>query len=162
MEYSLTHYKQNRGSIYRTSEGHNYLVSRRKGNQIYLKCVILGSGCKSTAKISQEDNMNLALTDHNYGIEHYKDDIYLIKANCKPAAKSSREKLRKIFNDVTRRDPKGRTITFVKCKSVMYRARRQLQPKTSQTSFELESTLPGTLFSNDFVTVGDNQGFIFC
>ena len=46
----------------------------------------------------------------------------------------------------------------------MYRARRQLQPKIPQTSFELESTLQGTpygLFLKDCVTVGDNQAFIF-
>ena len=164
MEYTLTHYKQNRGLIYRTSEGHKYLVSRRKGNQIYFKCVLFRSSCKSTAKLSQESNLIILLANHNHETDNYNDHIYLMKAKCKEAAKSSGENLRKIFNDVTRRDPKGRTITFVKCESLMYRARRQLQPKIPQTSFELESTLQGTpygLFLKDCVTVGDNQAFIF-
>ena len=60
-----------------------------------------------------------------------------MKAKCQEAAKYSGENLLKIFNDVTRRDPKGGTITFVKCESLMYRARRQLQPKMPHTSFEL-------------------------
>ena len=164
MEYTLTHYKQNRGLIYRTSEGHKYLVSRRKGNQIYLKCVLFRSSCKSTAKLSQESNLIILLANHNHEIDNYNDHIYLMKAKCKEAAKSLGENLRKNFNDVTRRDPKGRTITFVKCESLMYRARRQLQPKIPQTSFELESTSQGTpygLFLKDCVTVGDNQAFIF-
>ena len=65
------------------------------------------------------------------------------------------------------RDPKGRTITFLKCETLMYRTRRQLQPKiltTENTSFELESILQGTpyeLFTKYFVTVGDNQAFFF-
>ena len=50
------------------------------------------------------------------------------------------------------------------CESLMYRARRQLQPKIPQTSFELETTLPGTMygmFFKDCVMVGGNQAFIF-
>ena len=132
MEYTLTHCKQNRGLIYRTSEGHKYLVSRRKGNQIYLKCILFRSRCKSTAKLSQESKLIILLVDHNDGIGHFNDDIYRMRAKCKEAAKSSGENLRKIFNDDTRKEPKGRTITFVKCESLMYLA-RQLQPKTPQT-----------------------------
>ena len=164
MEYTLTHYKQNRGLIYQTSEGHKYLVSRRKGDQIYLKCVLFRQGCKSTAKLIQECNLIRLQADHNHGVAHYNDDIYIMKAKCKQAAKSSGENLRKIFNDVTRRDVRGRAITFAKCESVMYRARRQLQPKIPETSFQLETSLPGTpyaLYLKGVITVGENQAFIF-
>ena len=165
MDYTITHYKQNRGSIYQTSEGHKYLVSKRRGDLIYLKCVLFRNGCKSTAKLIQECNLIRLQADHNHGIDKYDDDIYIVKANCKEAAKSSGENLRKIFNDVTRRDVRGgRAITFAKCESLMYRARRQLQPKIPQTSFQLETSLPGTpygLFLKNIVTVGDNQAFIF-
>ena len=89
MKNTLIHYKQNRGLIYRTSDGHKYLVSRRKGNQIYFKRVLFRSSCKSTAKLSQESNLIILLADHKNGIDLYNDDIYLIKAKCKEAAKSS-------------------------------------------------------------------------
>ena len=46
----------------------------------------------------------------------------------------------------------------------MYRGRRHLQPKIPQISFELETTLSGTMygmFFKDCVMVGGNQAFIF-
>ena len=65
---------------------------------------------------------------------------------------------------MSRRDVRGRAITFAKCESLMYRARRQLQPKIIQPSFQLETSLPCTpygLFMKNIVTFGDNQAFIF-
>ena len=61
MEYTLTIYKQNRGLLNRTFEGHKCLISRREGNQIYLKCVLFCSRCKSSAKLSQESNLIILL-----------------------------------------------------------------------------------------------------
>ena len=122
---------------------------------------------KSTAKLSQDKNLIYVLSDHNHGVELYNEDVYSMKNKCKEAAKflmMLQGRIRKICNDVTRKDPKERTVTFVKCESLMYLARRQLQPKIPQTSFKLKTTLPGTMygmFFKDCVTVGGNQAFIF-
>ena len=42
--------------------------------------------------------------------------------------KSSKEILRKIFDDLTREDPAACEITFKGCESSMYRSRKSLQP----------------------------------
>ena len=88
-----------------------------------------------------------------------------MKAECKQAAKSAGENLRRIFNDVTLRDVRERSITFTKCESVMYRARRQLHPKMPETSFQSETSLPGTpyaLYLKGVITVGKSSfHFIF-
>ena len=69
-----------------------------------------------------------------------------------------------VFNDVTRRDPAGRNISFPSCESTMYRCRRKLQPKIPQTLSELDIQLPGTIFGMHFkasVFRGEDSGFIF-
>ena len=46
----------------------------------------------------------------------------------------------------------------------MYRARRNRQPKIPRNAFELESTLPGTLYGIHFqgsVVIGSDRAFIF-
>ena len=88
MDYTLTHYKQNRGIIFRTSGGNKYLISKRKSYQVYLKCVLFRSGCKSTAKLSQDKNLIYVFSDHNHGVELYNEDVYSVKNKCKEAAKS--------------------------------------------------------------------------
>ena len=99
MEYTLNTYKQNRGSIYTTSEGHKYLFTKRKDTDIYLKFVLFRKGCKSKAKLNQDINKISLSSQHNHGLNMYNDDIYSIKKKCNEAAKSSGENLRKIFND---------------------------------------------------------------
>ena len=172
MEYTLNYYKQNRGSIYTTSDGHKYLVTKRKNTEIYLKCVLFRKGCKSKAKFNQDINKISLSSQHNHGLDDNKDDIYSIKRACKVAAKSSGENLRKIFNNQTRVVPAGRKISFVNCESTMYRARRNLQPKIPRNAFELESTprttygiyFPGTTYGIYFqgsVVNGSDRAFIF-
>ena len=65
MEYTLNTYKQNRGSIYTTSDGHKYLVTKRKDTDIYLKCVLFRKGCKSKAKLNQDLNKVSLSSQHN-------------------------------------------------------------------------------------------------
>ena len=164
MEYTLNTYKQNRGSIYTTFDGHKYLVTKRKDTDIYLKCVLFRNGCKSKAKLNQDINKIILTSQHNQGLDMYNDDIYSMKKKCNEAAKSSGENLRKIFNDQTRIVPAGRKISFVNCESTMYCARRNLQPKIPQNAFELECTLPGTLYGIHFkgsVVIGSDRAFIF-
>ena len=61
-------------------------------------------------------------------------------------AKYSQNNLREVFDDITRNDPNAADISFVECESLMYRARRTLQPKIPLTAPEfcdmlLRSTL---------------------
>ncbi|KAI6658315.1 hypothetical protein LOD99_15584 [Oopsacas minuta] len=132
MEYTLNTYKQIRGSIYTTYDDHKYLTTKRKNSVAYLKCILFREACKTKPKLNQDLNKISLSRQRNHGLDHYNDDIYLRKKNCKEAAKSSGENLRKIFNDQTRTVPAGRSISFVNCESTMlfmYRVRRNHQPK---------------------------------
>ena len=124
MDYTLTHYKQNRDIIYRTSGGQKYLISKSKRNQVYMKCSCFVEGANLLLNSVKTKNLICVVSNYNHGVELYNKDVYLMKNKCKEAAKSSGTNLCTIVNDVTRNDPKGRTITFAKCKSLMYRARR--------------------------------------
>ena len=53
-------------------------------------------------------------------------------------------------NDVTRRDPAGRKISFSSFESTMYRCRRDLQPKIPHTLSELDIQLLETIFGMRF------------
>ena len=83
-------------------------------------------GCNSTAKLNHDSNLIGIISWHNHGHSEYNNEIYLVKAKCKVAAKTSRCNLRKVFNDVTRRDQAGRKFSFPSCESTMYRSRRKL------------------------------------
>ena len=163
MDYTLNSYKHTRGVIYTTSDCHKYLVSKRKTDYTYLKCVLFREGCKATAKLLNTQLIE-PLSSHNHDIDGYNSDIFSMKARCKETAKSSNQNLREVFNGVTRASPTGRKISFNSCESSMYRSKRQLQPKIPQNLVELESALPGTSYGLHFkgaVTAGKEYAFIF-
>ena len=89
MEYTLYTYKQNRGSIHTTSDGHKHLVTKRKDTDIYFEICFYRIGCNSNAKLNQDINKISLSCQHNHGFYMYNDDIYPIKKKCNEAAKSS-------------------------------------------------------------------------
>ena len=117
MEYIIGYYRRQTGKVLTTTDGHKYLQCKVKGNKTCLKCVLFRDGCKATAKL------------HHHSLVQYKSKEYELKSKCKTKARSSQDSLRKIFDDITRDDPAGSSVSFPKCESSMYRSRRMLQPK---------------------------------
>ena len=96
MEYTLTTYKQNRGTIYETSDGYKYISSKRMVVYNYLglfESVLFRNGCNSTAKLDHDSNLISIISWHNHGHSEFNNDIYLVEAKCKEAAKTSRYNL---------------------------------------------------------------------
>ena len=73
---------------------------------------------------------------HNHSLVEYKSKEYELKSKCKTKVRSSQDSLRRIFDDITRDDTAGSSVSFPQCESAMYRSRRMSQPKIPTNAIE--------------------------
>ena len=147
MEYYLDEYQRKGGKVFVTSDGFKYFSNRTNFNCVHLRCVLFKKGCKGTAKLNTDMNLIYPKSEHNHQIEDYKSETFALKFKCRKMATNSQSNLREIFNEVTRFDPSAHLVTFKGCESMMFRARRAIQPTIPQTSIEFCDQLPTTNFA---------------
>ena len=111
-----------------------------------------------------EVNTIVPLNPHNHPISHYKADIFDLKSKCISAARSSRDRLSKVFKQVVRDDPAATLVSYKSLEATMYRARREIEPPIPRTPIEFLEMIPlsqfGIYFKGD-VQVGCDVGIIF-
>ena len=93
-----------------------------------------------------DTNLISPIAIHNHSLMEYKSTAYELKSKCKTKARNSQDGLRKIFDDITREDAAGSSISFSECESAMYRSKRMLQPKIPTNAIEFSGILPTTTF----------------
>ena len=147
MEYYLDEYQRKGGKVFVTSDGFKYFSNRTNLNCVHLRCVLFKKGCKGTAKLNTDMNLIYPKSEHNHQTEDYKSETFALKFKCRKMATNSQSNLREIFNEVTRFDPSAHLVTFKGCESMMFRARRAIQPTIPQTSIEFCDQLPTTNFA---------------
>ena len=164
MEYIIGYYRRHIGRVFTTTDEHKYLKCKVKQNKTYLKCVLFRDGCKATAKLDMDTNLISPIASHNHGLVEYKSASYELKSKCKIKARNSQDSLRKIFDDMTREDSAGSSVSFSECESSMYRSRRMLQPKIPANATEFSEMLPTTTFGQfcrSSVSVNNHTAIIF-
>ena len=164
MEYNTEEYKRKGGRAITTSDGFRYFSNRKKSDCIYLKCVLFRNGCKGTAKMNTELNLVYLKTEHNHEVGVYDSEVLALKSQCRKRASTSHGNLRDLFNDVTRSDPVAHRITFKKCESLMFRARRSSQPTIPKSAIAFCEQLPTTNFAMNFratITLDERIAVIF-
>ena len=94
----------------------------RSDGVIYLRCVIHQKvKCKGSAKLHSESNTFDPLKHHN----HLVSEILVLESKYVSAARSSRERLSKVFKDVVRNDPSAVHMSYKTLESAMYRAKEE-------------------------------------
>ena len=164
MEFTIQEYKRSLGKVVTTPDGYNYVHSKITEDCIYLKCSLFRCGCKGTSKLNRSRNLVTPTNSHNHSVDDYKAGVYQLKTRCKTLAKHSQTNLREVFDDATRNDPHAADISFVECESVMYRARRTLQPKIPSSAAEFCEMLATSTFKDYYkfsVTQGIQTAVIF-
>ena len=112
-------YKNKRGDVYTTEDGHKYTLSKDHESIRYLKCILFREKCPSTAKLNKLTNIITISCQHNHPIDDYHAEKYKLKAKCKMEAKNSTTG---VFNNTTRGEQSAEDISFKSCESIMYRA----------------------------------------
>ena len=144
MEYTLQEYKRREGKVFTTSDEHKYTLSKNTEKYLYLKCALFSqSNCNGTSRLPETDLIT-PVTQHNHNKEDYQSNIFGHKTKCKILAKNTQTNLTKVFDNATRTDPSTHDISFAECEAAMYRARRTLQPKISQSASEFSEMLSST------------------
>ena len=164
MEYTIGYYRRQIGKVLTTTDGHKYLQCKVKENKTYLKCVLLRDGCKATAKLQMDTNLVSLIAIHNHSLVEYKSKAYELKSKCKTKARSSQDSLRRIFDDITRDDKAGSSVSFPRCESAMYRSRRMSQPKIPTNAIEFSEIVSTTTFGKFYrstVSVDYKTAIIF-
>ena len=166
MEYTRGHYKHKRGTIFTTSDGFKYTQYKVKSQITYLRCVLYKdtNKCKGSAKLKAEFNTIVPLNPHNHPISHYKADIFELKSKCLNAARSSRDRLSKVFKQVVRDDPAAALVSYKSLEATMYRARREIEPPIPRTPIEFLEMIPLSPFGIYFkgeVQVGCDVEIVF-
>ena len=164
MEYTIGYYRHQIGAVLTTTDGHKYLRCKVKENKTYLKCVLFRDGCKATAKLQMNTNLISPIAIHNHSLVEYKSKEYELKSKCKTKARSSQDSLRRIFDDITRDDTAGSSVSFPQCESAMYRSRRMSQPKIPTNAIEFSEIISTTTFGKFYrstVSVDYKTAIIF-
>ena len=87
-----------------------------------------------------------------------------LKSKCKTKARSSQDSLRRIFDDITRDDTAGSSVSFPQCESAMYLSRRMSQPKIPTNAIEFSEIISTTTFGKFYrstVSVDYKTAIIF-
>ena len=164
MEYRLDEYERAVGKVFTTSDGNKYILSKSNVNFVYLRCALFRGGCKGTSKLNRERDLITPLNSHNHDLGAYQTELFALKTKCKSVAKKSQMNLREVFDDVTRDDPRACEISFSECESMMFRARKTVEPRIPQTAFEFSDMITTTSFGKYYkfsVSVGNEIGVIF-
>ena len=93
----------------------------------------------------------------------FKTELFALKTKCKTIERKSQTNLRKVFDDVTRDDPRA-CISFSECESTMFRARKTVEPRIPQTALEFSDMIKSTSFGKYYrfsVSVGNEIGVVF-
>ena len=69
MEFVRGEYKNKRGNVYTTPDGHKYTLSKDRESVTYLKCILFRGTCPSTAKLNKLINMITVSCQHNHTID---------------------------------------------------------------------------------------------
>ena len=152
--------------IYTTRDGFKYTQVKSLHEVIYLRCVLRQNSnrCRGTAKLNKISNLIESKHAHNHAISLYDSRLYELKAKCKTAAKTSREKLIKVFKDTCRNDQASTLVSYKNLESAMYRSRREVEPTIPRcaTEFcqEIQLTQYGMYYRGE-VIVGADIGVIF-
>ena len=140
-DYLRTEYKNKRGNVYTTTDGHKYTLSTDRESVAYLKCVLFREGCKSTAKLNKSAKTVAVMCTHNHDMEDYCTERFKLRAKCKTAAKNSTTSLRQLFDETTRYQTSANDISFKSCESIMYRSRRETQPRIPKSALEFSTII---------------------
>ena len=122
MEYSCNNYKYKRGCIYTTSDGYKYSKIKTCDNLTFLRCVLYRklTRCKGSAKLHAISNIIEPKHPHNHSISEYHTELCEVKAKCKSAARTSRERLSKVFKDTTRNEAAASLLSYKNIETTMY------------------------------------------
>ena len=144
MEYPRGDYKHKRGAIFTTSDGFKYTQYKLKSQITYLRFVLQKdiNKCKGSAKLKPEFNTIVPLNPHNHPKSHYKADIFELKSKCLNTARSSLDRLSKVFKKVIRDDPAAALVSYNCLEATMYRARRKIEPPIPRTPIEFLEMIP--------------------
>ena len=115
-------------------------------------------------KITTNTSLVTPIAIHNHILVEYKSKKYELKSKCKTKAQSSQDSLRRIFDDITRYDTAGSSVSFLQCESAMYRSRRMSQSKISTNAIEFSEIVLTTTFGKFYrstVSVDYNIAIIF-
>ena len=165
MEYSRGEYKNKRGNVYTTTDGYKYTLSKERKSVAYLKCILFREKCPSTAKLEFSINKITVICPHNHGVSNYHAEKFKLRTKCKIAAKKSTTKLRELFDETTRQEDFATDICFKNYESIMYRARRETQPKIPKSALEFSTIIEDCpnfgQFCKGTVVIGDQCSVIF-
>ena len=118
-------------------------------------------GCKSTAKLNKSAKTVAVMCTHN----HDCTERFKLRAKCKTAAKKSMTSLRQLFDETTRYQTSANDRSFKSCESIMYRSRRETQPRIPKSALEFSTIIEVCpnfgQFYKGTVVVGENCSVIF-
>ena len=86
------------------------------------------------AKINKSAKTVAVMCTHNHDVEDYCTERFKLRAKCKTAAKNSTTSLRQLFDETTRYQTSANDISFESCESIMYRSRRETQPRIPKSA----------------------------
>ena len=94
----------------------------------YLRCVLYqnAKACKESAKLETDSNTIIPLKAHKHRLYRYRAKAFALKSRCLSAARSSRDRLSKVFKQVVRDDPAAASVSYKNLETAMYRARREI------------------------------------
>ncbi|KAI6654473.1 hypothetical protein LOD99_869 [Oopsacas minuta] len=165
MDYDCGNHKHKRGTIFTTPDGFKYTQHKARPGVIYLRRVLHQKvKCKGSAKLNSESNTIYPLKHHNHLVSDYNTEVLVLKSKCVSAARSSRERLSKVFKDVVRDDPSAIDIPYKTLESAMYRARREIEPPIPKGVTEFCQLIVSSDFGIYYkgeVQVGCETGVIF-
>ena len=145
-------------------DGHKYTSSTDRESIAYLKCILFREGCPSTAKLNKLTKTIVIVCIHNHGVQDYNAEKFKLRAKCKTAAKNSTIALRQLFDETTRHKLSADEITFKSCESIMYRARRENQPRIPKSALEFSTIIQDCpnfgQFYKGTAVVGENYSVI--
>ena len=163
MEFTTNEYKRSVGKVFTTSGGKKYILSKHKGNFIYLRHVLFRNTCKGTSILNCETNLITPLKGHNHDLAKYKSDIYDLKTKCKMITKISQTNLRKVFDDTTRDSPFACKSRFLNV-SLQCTVRERLWNLKWHRTLEFSDMIHNTTFGKYFqfsVRIGDHTDVVF-
>ena len=146
MEYTCGHYKHKRGIIFTTPDGFKYNRNKVKHGMIYLLCVLYqnAKACKESAKLETHSNTIIPLKAHNHPLSEFRAQDFLLKSKCLSGARSSRDRLSKVFKQIVRVDPNAASVSYKNLETSMYRARREIEPPIPGSPVEFCQLIPSS------------------
>ena len=117
-------------------------IAIKPGSMTYLRCVLYqnAKSCKGSAKLETHSNTIIPLKAHNHPLTEYRAEAFALKSKCLSAARSSSERLSKVFKQVVRDDPAASSVSYKNLETALYRARREIEPPIPGSAAQFFST----------------------